>query len=142
MTTSRTKHRLGRMVLSLSALLVNTSYAVEPSGRSELIALSDSWIDAEVGHNKAALEQILDDRFLATFSSGKTIDRKAYVDWIMKTDIEPFKVLNEVVDIHGDTALVISTTTDHEIKFTWIAVKRDGRWRVISETFSKITGQL
>jgi len=47
--------------------------------------------------------------------------------------------LNEVVNVHGDAALVIGTTTDHATKFTWIAVKKEGQWRVISETFSKIT---
>ena len=105
--------------------------------QSELVSLSDSWIAAEVGHDKAALEQILDERFLATFaSSGKTIDRSAYIAWIMQTKIEPFTVVNQVVNIHGDTALVIATLG--ATKFTWVGVKKAGQWVVISETFSKI----
>lgn len=108
------------------------------AGQSELISLSDAWIAAEVGHDKAALERILDERFLATFaSSGKTIDRSGYIAWIMESQIDPFTVVNEVVDIHGDTALVIST--EGTTKFTWVAVKKGGQWVVISETFSKIT---
>jgi hypothetical protein len=106
--------------------------------QSELIALSDAWIAAEVGHDKAALERILDERFLATFaSSGKTVDRTAYIALIMQMQLDPFTVLNEVVNIHGDTALVIST--EGATKFTWVAVKKGQRWVVISETFSKIT---
>lgn len=55
--------------------------------QSELISLSDAWITAEVGHDKAALERILDERFLATFaSSGKTVDRSAYIAWNMQKD--------------------------------------------------------
>ena len=139
MTKSSTIVRLCRSSLILGALLAGASQAAEPGERSELIALSNAWIDAEVGHDKAALEQILNERFLATFASGKTIDRTAYIDWILKTDMEPFKVLNDSIEIHGDTAVVIATTTDHKIKFTWIAVKKVGRWRVISETFSRIS---
>ena len=106
--------------------------------QSELISLSDAWIAAEVGHDKAALERILDERFLATFaSSGKTVDRSAYIEWIMQMQIDPFTAVNEVVNIHGNTALVIST--EGATKFTWVAVKKGGQWVVISETFSKIT---
>jgi Domain of unknown function (DUF4440) len=108
------------------------------SEQSELISLSDAWIAAEVGHDKAALERILDERFLATFaSSGKTVDRSAYVAWIMQMQIDPFTVVNEVVNIYGNTALVIST--EGATKFTWVAVKNAGQWVVISETFSRIS---
>ena len=125
----------------LSGLLAATAYAIGPGQESELIALSNAWIDAEVHHDKAALERILDERFLVTLSSGKTVDRTAFVDRIISMDIRPFEVLNEVVNVHGDAALVISTTTDHTTKFTWVAVKKQAQWRVISETFSKIAEQ-
>jgi len=105
--------------------------------QSELISLSDAWIAAEVGHDKAALERILDERFLSTFaSSGKTVDRSGYIAWILERKIEPFTVVNEVVNIHGDAAVVISTAGS--TKFTWIAVRKSGRWVVISQTFSRI----
>jgi ketosteroid isomerase-like protein len=120
-------------------LLAGTAYAMGSGQESELIALSNAWVDAEVHHDKAALERILDERFLVTFTSGSTNDRTAFVDRIMTAEIKPFDVLNEVVNIYGDTALVISTTADHATKFTWVAVKKDGQWRVISETFTKMT---
>ena len=105
-----------------------------------MISLGNAWIDAEVRHDKAALERILDERFLVTYPSGKTIDRTAFVGQIMDTDIKPFEVLNEVVNVHGDAAVVIGTvTTDPTTKFTWVGVKKKGRWRVISETFSRIS---
>jgi hypothetical protein len=97
--------------------LVGAATADWSPEQSELVALSDAWIAAEVGHDKAALERILDERFLATFaSSGKTIDRSAYIAWIMQSQLDPFTVVNEVVNIHGDTALVIST--EGATKFT------------------------
>jgi hypothetical protein len=137
-TTSRTVRELLRAAIILWGLVAAAVYAIGPSQEAELIALSNAWIDAEVHHDKAALERILDERYLVTISSGETLDRAAFIDRIMSMEMKPFEVLNEVVNIHGDTALVISTTTNHTTKFTWVAVKKEGQWRVISETFSRI----
>jgi len=129
----------GRLACIGTLLLgfVGAARAEWSAEQSELIALSDAWIAAEVGHDKAALERILDERFLATFaSSGRTVDRSVYIEWILQSQLDPFTVENEVVNLHGNTALVIST--EGTTKFTWVAVKKDGRWVVISETFSKI----
>ena len=120
-------------------LLATAAYSTGPSQESELRALSEAWIDAEVHHDKAALERILDERFLITFASGDTLDRPTFVDRIMNTEIKPFEVMYEVVNVHGDTAVVIATTKDHTTKFTWIAVKKEGEWRAVSETLSRIT---
>ena len=130
---------LRRVVGVIGASLAATAYAGGSEQESELITLSNAWIHAEVHHDKAALERILDERFIVTFASGKTIDRTAFVNLMMNSKIEPFEVLNEVVNVHGDTALVISTTADRTTKFTWVAVKKGAEWRVISETFSKMT---
>ena len=139
MKNSTALRRLLWVTIIQCALLPRTVLADWSAEQLQLIRLSDKWIDAEVGHDQAALERILDDRFLATFaSSGKTIDRSAYVAWIMETELEPFRVINETVNIHGETALVIATTTDRKTKFTWVAVRKGGQWVVIAETFSRI----
>jgi hypothetical protein len=124
--------------VALFHLVAIPTRANASSEETELVALSNAWIDAEVRHDRAALEQLLDERFLVTLSSGKTVGRAAFIDLIMKADIKPFEVFNEAIDVHGDTALVISTTKDQTIKFTWVAVKKEGRWQVISETLSRI----
>lgn len=136
----QTEGMLRYVVCLATILLAGAASADWSPEQQELISLSDEWIAAEVGHDKRALERILDERFLATFaSSGKTIDRSAYIEWIMQSKIEPFQVLNEVVNIHGDAALVIATSTNRTIKFTWVAVRKGERWQVVSETFSRIT---
>ncbi len=108
-------------------------------GQSELVALDDAWIDAEVRHDSAALEKILDDGFLATFASGKTLDRTAFLAWITQAQIAPFSVVHDEIRVHGDTAVVVDSTADGENKFVWIAIKRDRQWRVIAETFAHVT---
>ncbi|MDH4043370.1 MAG: nuclear transport factor 2 family protein [Gemmatimonadota bacterium] len=51
--------------------------AAGASAEAEIVALDDAWIDAEVRHDRPALERILDERFLVTFASGRTLDRTA-----------------------------------------------------------------
>ena len=112
--------------------------SAETSAEAELIALDDAWIDAEVSGDRDTLERILHDDFLATFASGRTIDRTTFIDLIISNRPAPFSVTHESIRVHGDTALIIDVSEDGETKFTWIAVKRGGQWRVISETFSRV----
>jgi hypothetical protein len=110
----------------------------EPSAQeSELVALSDAWIEAEVRHDAEALEHLLDEQFMATFASGRTVNRAEFIEWIRSSEIKPFHVINESILLHGDTAVVIGVNSERTVKFTWVAVKKAQCWRVVSETFSK-----
>ena len=40
--------------------------------------------------------------------------------------------------LHGDTGIVIGVNSERTVKFTWVAVKKAQRWRVVSETFSRV----
>lgn len=137
-----TTTRLLPAILTLSAICVHADDSTEPvtesSPEAELIALDDAWIDAEVHGDKAALERILHEEFLVTFASGRTVDRTTFIDRITENAPAPFKVTHEAIRVHGDTALVIDVSENGKLKFTWIAVKREGQWRVISETASRI----
>jgi Domain of unknown function (DUF4440) len=127
-------------ILTTSTLgaTMTPAHADQSAQESELIALGDAWIEAEVRRDTAALERLLDERFMATFASGQTMDRAGFIDWIQKSNIKPFQVTNEAVLIHGDTAVVIGVDSNRTAKFTWVAVKRGQLWRVVSETFSRV----
>ena len=114
------------------------AYADQSKQESELIALSDAWIEAEVQRDTSALERLLDERFIATLASGQTIDRAGFIAWVQESDIKPFQVTNEAIHIHGETAVVITVDLARTVKFTWVAVKAGQRWQVVSETFSKV----
>jgi len=115
-----------------------TETVAKTSAEVELIALDEAWINAEVSGDRIALERILHEDFLATFASGRTIDRNTFIDRILESPPAPFSVTHESMRVHGDTAVVIDVSEDGKTKFTWIAVKRAGQWRVISETFSRV----
>lgn len=133
-------HTILRAILVTSTLgaMMTLAYAGQAAQESKLTALSDAWIEAEVRRDTDALERLLDERCLVTFASGKTVDRAGFIDWIRNSDIEPFQVTNEAVHVYGDAAVVIGVDANRTVKFTWVAVKRDQRWRVVSETFSKV----
>ena len=112
--------------------------SVRPEVREELTALVEAWIDAEVQSDASALEEILHEDFLSTFASGNTLDRASYIDFIVGMDIAPFRVKNESMVQHGDTVVVIDISESGATKFTWIAISRDGKWKVVAQTFSTV----
>jgi ketosteroid isomerase-like protein len=126
------------LLLMLCAICAYADESTETSSETEIIALDEAWIDAEVSGDRIALERILHEDFLATCASGRTIDRTTFIDRVLANKPAPFSVTHESIRVHGDTALVIDLSADGKTKFTWIAVKRDGQWRVISETFSTV----
>lgn len=134
-----TVFRIASMLfLTLSAIYACAVVSAETSPEAEIIALDDAWIDAEVEGDRDALERILHEDFLATFASGHTIDRTTFIDRVLANRPAPFSVSHESIRLHGDTAVVIDVSANGKTKFTWIAIKRNGQWRVVSETFSKV----
>ena len=137
--------RLERLLLIAAIFLTSSPVfadtgidSVEPSVRAEMTALVEIWIDAEVRSDGKALGGILHEDFLSTFASGATLDRDTYIEFIIGLDISPFKVINESMVQHGEVVVVIDVSEDGGTKFSWIAVKQDGQWKVISQTFSRV----
>lgn len=125
--------------MSIAACAHGDNIVVETSAdreRDSLIVLEREWIDAEINKDRAALERILHPRFVSTFQSGTTVDRGGYIDIIVGMDLEPFTVSGHLIELHGDTAVVIDTLDGGNTKFTWIGIKQNDRWSVIAQTFS------
>jgi len=138
MNTSRLTLVAACLVLMLQSAAKSEEETVDPQVRAQLTALVNAWIDAEVNDDRAGLEAILHEDFLSTFASGATLDRDAYIDVIVDLDLSPFTVSNESMRQFGDTVVVVDVSDDGTTKFTWIAINRDGAWKVIAQTFSRI----
>jgi hypothetical protein len=135
---SRTPHAQRFTLAIIGATLFGAAPATAQGAESEITALNNDWIAAEIHHDKGTLERVLDSRFLATLETGKTIDKSAYINWIMSSPVDPFEVVNRIVTIHGDAALVVGIIKGEPLKVTWVAVRKAGVWTAISITFSKI----
>lgn len=113
--------------------------AGDEGAKAEILALQDKWVAAEIAGDAKALKDILDKRFVHTFASGKTVDRKGYIDYITELEIGPFTVEVDRIILHGDTAVVIDELGS--TKITWIAVRKSKGWRAISQTFTRIKSE-
>lgn len=127
---------LAALALPLPALAADPPAPLTPE--QEVIALDDAWVAAEVSRDRAALERIIDPHALFTYPSGKTIGREAFIDGIMAANLKPYTVRHEAIVISGDTAQIIDASEDGAMKFVWIAAKRDGAWRAMSEVFVRV----
>ena len=110
------------------------------SAEDELRALDRTWAHAEMTHDAAALDRILDDGYVATFSSGKTLDKAAFIQTIMRIAFDSAtKSVVDAIHIHGDVGVVVERFgVALDTKVTWVAIKTGGRWRVIAEQLTKI----
>jgi len=114
----------------------------------QLIALNQQWSDAEVKHDEATLQRILDDRFVCTDDDGKTTDKAGFIKEILQSHMTSQAAADDVVHIHGDTAVLVGTTTVRflsggkeqalSFRYTVVYLKRNGQWRAIAEQLGRL----
>jgi hypothetical protein len=109
----------------------------DATARAELTAFQDTWVAAEIAGDADTLRSLMDERFLSTDSKGETSSREEYIDWITGFEVNPFTAELNRIELHGDTAILISTIGEHT-KLTWVAQRRDGRWVGLEQTFMRL----
>ncbi len=113
------------------------------SAEDQIRALDKEWADAEVAKDRNALERILDEGFVVTFTSGKTLDRSEFIDLIMKVNMPAFNIVHDTIRVSGDTAIIVDRFGENlDTKCTWVAVERNGQWRAIAEQMTRIKTDL
>ncbi len=141
--------------LTLACCMAASSVATEPTSsqtapptdaRQQVLNLEKEWAVAEDKHDETVLRRILDERFVGTFSSGKTYNKEAFIKAILAGHVDPTAsqtLSYEAVIIDGDTAVVVGTDTAHGTrdgaaytavaKYTATYVRRNGRWVALAE---------
>ena len=139
----------------LACCMAASSVATEPTSsqtapptdaRQQLLDLEKEWAAAEDKHDEAVLRRVLDDRFVGTFSSGKTYNKEAFIKAILARNVDPTysqTLSYEAVIIDGDTAVLVGTDTAHGTrdgvaytavaKYTVTYLNRNGRWVALAE---------
>jgi ketosteroid isomerase-like protein len=135
--------------LALADLTAQSQPSKAPStgdDEKQLLALERQWADAEVKHNAAFLDRVLDDRFIVIDSQGRTRDKAAFVADLLKSAMTSQMISDETVHIFGDTAVIHGTDTvqpsdgkaPYSLRYLTVYAKREGGWRAVAEEFSKV----
>ena len=118
-----------------------------------VLRLEQVWVRAEIEKDADTLARILDDRFLATFSSGRTLDKTAFIALITGDDSHimlscDFTDGRLIVD--ADTAVIVDTATMRgtrndaaykaPARVTSTYIKRGGAWRILAEHLNTLAG--
>jgi hypothetical protein len=114
--------------------------------RQQVLDLEQEWVAAEHNHDAAVLRRILDDKFVASFGTGKPYDKEAFIKEIISGDVDPTEsqtLTDRTTIIDNDTAVVVGTDTERGtrkgVAYTAVArytvtyVHRNGRWVALAE---------
>jgi ketosteroid isomerase-like protein len=113
-------------------------------------ALESEWIDAEVKHDVAVLDRVLDDRFFLVDTAGRiTVGKPAFLDAVRRMTFTSVRVVREHLEVQGDTALVVDTfitrqadgTNNAPVRGTVTYHKRLGQWRAVGEQLGRIAAE-
>ncbi len=149
--------RLGG-VLAICALVagsfareVGVSATSAAGVEQQLIDLEAVWIRAEINHDTVTLRRILDDRFVNTGPSGKTVGKEEFIKGVTSGELNP--TLTQTLSdrtflVDGDTAVVIETDTVRwaedgkkttlVLRISVIYIKRHDRWMALAEHMVKV----
>ena len=151
-----------RNVFLVAALFAtSSSFAAEsqesrfPSAaeaEKQVLRLGRQWAAAEDKADPATLRSILDDRFNATFGSGKTYNKEAYIKAMIGDGVVDATgsqtLTDETVLVDRDTAVVIGTDTARGTdkgeayaivyRYTITYIWRKGRWRALAEHIARV----
>ncbi|HKD46813.1 MAG TPA: nuclear transport factor 2 family protein [Rhizomicrobium sp.] len=121
------------------------------TARQQASNLLRDWVTAENEHDAAALERILDDKFISTYGAGKPVRRDAFIKSLTSGKADPRQsqtLTDETVIVDGDTAILVGTNTFHRtdgaqpdglaLRYTITCVRRNGRWVALAEHIVKM----
>jgi hypothetical protein len=138
-------NRLPGLMVVAAIVLAPAAHAAASAAdrdKAQVIALEKAWVEAEERRDAAALDNILDDQFTATFLVSRPIGKADFIQAQVKPGPKETQELSDrSVILDRDTAVVIDTDTlttegkshTDTARVTAIYIKRGGRWRALAE---------
>jgi hypothetical protein len=122
-----------------------------PGEKLQVMNVLRNWVKAENEHDVAALQRILDDKFITTSGSGAPHDKDYFIKALTKGKADPAQsqsLTDESVVVDGDTAVIVGTDTFHRtdgaapdglaLRYTITFIRRNARWVALAEHIVKI----
>ena len=128
------------------------SAAPAPTDEQQVIATETDWVQAEIHRDAAALDRVLDDRFLVNSSKGPPRDKTSVIADALGWNMVSQMITERTVLVDGDTAIVFGTANfrfavegkDDEVssaRYTTAYIRRDGRWRALALQMTALTAK-
>jgi len=133
-------------VITLASCDRSAMYERDTTGLTEeqkVLLVEQDWINAEVRHDEAELNRVIDDQFIVNSGSSKPATKADVIASVLQWNMIAQTLTNQTVLVDGDTAIVMGTahfTTAVEGKengesaahYTTTYIKRDGQWRALA----------
>ena len=148
------EQKLGILFMILACCVAALPASTEPKNsehpsadaKQQVIDVENEWVTAEIKHDTATLQRILDDKFVASFGAAKPHDKEDFIKGIISADVDPIEsqtMSDRTVIIDEDTAVVVGTDTLHGTKkgaaytevarYTVTYIRRHGQWVALAE---------
>ena len=129
--------------LSLAGESQDSRFPSAAEAEKQVINLGRQWAAAEDKADSATLRSILDDRFNATFGSGKTYNKEAYIKAMIGdgvVDATGSQTLTDETVLVADTARGTDKGEAYTIvyRYTITYIWREGRWRALAEHIARM----
>lgn len=141
-----------RLAIAVTGVLATTiALRAQPdSVVEELVGLEDAWAAAVQASDISALDDIIAEDYVGTTATGAVQDKQQYLSAFVSGDRVTSVLTTEdlCVRLYGDTAVIThggsaegqfrGTPTGGDFRWTHVFVRRDGRWRAVSNHVTRI----
>ncbi len=147
------KYILSALMLSGIVAAPASLAQVSATPEQELVKLENSWKEAVIRRDAAALQRLYADEYLSTDQEGMVWNKAQDIDIDTKgvSRLASYKLDDVKVRLYGDVAVVTghnsSKGTLHgnaasgQSRFTDVFVKRDGRWQCVASQATPVAKQ-
>lgn len=125
------------------ALLFADQAVAASATEQELVKLERAWSDAEINHDTAALQHILDDNFIGTYDGGAPVRKQDFIHNVTSELLQTMEPSDATIIVEGDVAVIADKFVVHgtagdksfafTVRCTATYVKRHGHWAVLAE---------
>ena len=153
MTTAKALSLIVAIILFAHVgLAAGESSTRELTESQQVLAVERAWIDAEVSHDEAVLNRVLDDRFVLNSSSGTPGTKAALIAAVLQMNMVSQTLTDQAVLVDGDTAVVMGTAhftfavegkdnATSASRYITTYIKRDGQWRALALQMNTIDSE-
>jgi ketosteroid isomerase-like protein len=137
-----------RRLIPLCLSLFTLSLILQAQDKSRIVALENSWNQAELHHDAHAVDLLLADDFVMTVADGYTLNKAQLLASVRDTSYRPDALQSDNMEVrmYGNTAIVTGNYLEkgkdkgkpfeRRGRFTDTWINFGGQWRCVASHFS------